>query len=118
MEATPLIELTSIKELAEVLAQSGENAALIFKHSSTCPISMAAYQELERHLAHSSPQVNYYLVVVQRAREVSNKIAAQLAVEHQSPQAILLHNGKMLWHASHYAITAATLAQAITTYVN
>jgi bacillithiol system protein YtxJ len=118
MQATPLIELTNIKELAEVLAQTGDKAELIFKHSSTCPISMAAYEELEKYLAHPSLKVDYYLVVVQTARDVSNKIATQLAVEHESPQAILLHNGKVVWHASHRAITAATLAQVITTYVN
>ncbi len=118
MEANPLIELTSINELAELFTQRAEKAELIFKHSLTCPISMAAYEELEKYLAHPSSKVNYYLVVVQTARDVSNKVAADLAVEHESPQAILLHNGKVLWHASHRAITAPALTQAINTYVN
>jgi len=51
-------------------------------------------------------------VVVQNHREVSNHIADRLGVTHQTPQVILVRNGKALWHASHFKITDEAMADA------
>ena len=46
-----------------------------------------------------------YEVVVQRARDVSNAIAARLGLRHESPQVILLSGNEVLFHASHGGVT-------------
>ena len=106
-------ELKSIEELNGALEESRVRPVLFFKHSLTCPISARAYRELQSYLENAEAQVSYQLITVQTARAVSNEAAARLHVMHQSPQAILVRDGRGVWNASHFDITAARLAEAI-----
>ncbi|MFY9223630.1 MAG: bacillithiol system redox-active protein YtxJ [Blastocatellia bacterium] len=109
-----LLDLTSLDQLTEVLTQSNQKPQLIFKHSNACPISSMAYNELHKYLDGSpSDNVDYHLIVVQLARPVSNEVAARLNITHESPQAILVRDGKAYWHKSHYDITKSSLTNAI-----
>jgi bacillithiol system protein YtxJ len=53
------------------------------------------------------------MVVVQTARPLSTWIATRLGHVHQSPQLFLVREGRVLWHASHWGITAAAMAAAL-----
>jgi len=108
-----LKELNSIEELDGALVESTTRPVLFFKHSLSCPISTRAFSELQSYLYSADPRISYKLITVQRAREVSDEAASRLKLEHQSPQAILVRNGRELWNASHYDITASALDQAI-----
>lgn len=108
-----LEELKSIEQLDSALEESCERPVLFFKHSLTCPISTRALNELQTYLDNADPRVSYKLITVQTARRVSDEAASRLTIEHQSPQAILVRNGRELWNASHYNITASALAEAI-----
>jgi bacillithiol system protein YtxJ len=99
-------QITDTAELDQLLARSHDAPVILFKHSSTCPISSAAYQEMSQVGADVS------LVVVQRARDVSKEIESRTGIEHESPQAIVLRNGKAVWSASHYDITAGAVEKA------
>jgi len=83
----------------------------LFKHSSTCPVSAGARREMEAFLG-ERPAEEAGLVVVQEHRPASDHAARVLAVSHETPQALLLRGGKVLWHASHYRITRKSLAEA------
>jgi bacillithiol system protein YtxJ len=114
MAEIALDELTTVNELEDALADSVNKIQLIFKHSLTCPISARAYEEFMRHLNGSaSAEVEYRLIIVQHARNVSNAAAEQLVVKHESPQAILVRDGRAVWHASHFSITSSSLDEAI-----
>ena len=93
-------KINSIEELEEVFAKSNEKPVAVFKHSITCPISLDVYQEIKNVVG----EVN--LVVVQTARSISNEIAARTGVKHESPQALVIKDGKAIYHASHYDISA------------
>lgn len=108
-----LNEITSIEELEKALAESSKRPVMIFKHSLTCPISSRAYREFQSHLAQADARVSYNLITVQSARAVSNEAATRLGLRHESPQAILVIDGRGVWNASHYEITAGTIEQAI-----
>jgi len=110
-----LNELHNIEELDGALAESHSRPVLLFKHSLTCSISRHAFDELRSYLHTADPRISYKLITVQTAREVSDEAASRLRIEHQSPQAILVRNGRELWNASHYDITADALDQAIKT---
>ena len=56
--------------------------------------------------------VRVLLVKVIEARPLSLRMAEELGIAHASPQAILVRDGRAVWHASHFAITAAALAAA------
>lgn len=108
-----LEELMSIQELDHALDESRVRPVLFFKHSLTCPISTRAFSELRSYLDNADPRISCKLITIQTARSVSDEAASRLRIEHESPQAILVRNGRGLWNASHRAITAESLDQAI-----
>ena len=93
--------------LDQFIARSHEAPVLVFKHSTTCPISSAAYQEMKQLAAEIA------LVVVQQARDVSREVEARTGVRHESPQALLLRDGEVVWSASHWHITAEAVERAL-----
>ena len=99
--------LDNTEELSRLFESSNEQPVIIFKHSNMCNISADAYKEMEDF----EGEVN--LVVVQTARPVSNEIEARTGIEHQSPQVLILRNGKPVWHASHWKITKKAVTQAL-----
>jgi bacillithiol system protein YtxJ len=88
---------------------AGPAPAWILKHSSTCPTSSAALDEVEAYLA-THPDEIVGMVVVQEDRPLSNWIAQRLGRVHQSPQLFLLAGGAIAWSASHWSINATAMA--------
>lgn len=84
---------------------------LLFKHSTSCPISGAAHEEYLAFCA-AHPDATTALVDVLTNRATARGIAERCGVRHESPQAILFANGRAVWHASHQAITRAALQAA------
>ncbi|MFN0107802.1 MAG: bacillithiol system redox-active protein YtxJ [Blastocatellia bacterium] len=107
-------EIVSTTELVELIGQSSEQPVLFFKHSDTCGISQRAFGEFERYL--QSPESSAVLncvIVIQTAREVSNELARLTAIQHESPQAILMRDGKAVWNDSHMALKSEKLKSAV-----
>lgn len=106
-----MTKMTSSEQLHGAVKSSDSKALLIFKHSTRCPISAAAYRQVEDYLkGRPNEQVNYALIDVIANRPVSNEAAETLGVKHESPQVILVQQGKPVWHTSHSQITAEALA--------
>lgn len=106
-------EITTTSELDAALANSDSRGVFLFKHSTTCPISSSAYRRVAEYLEGQGPQaVPLYLVKVIESRPVSNEIAARFSVRHESPQALLVREGRCVWNASHGSITAPAMARA------
>ena len=95
------------------LARSQEEPVILYKHSSTCPLSAAARSEMVHFV--QDEDVPVYEVVVQEARPASNRIAEELGIRHETPQVIILERGRPLFDASHRDITAQTVRQALPT---
>ncbi|UOY90350.1 bacillithiol system redox-active protein YtxJ [Bacillus glycinifermentans] len=83
---------------------------VFFKHSTTCPISRRAFEEFKA-FADGHEDIPAYYLTVQESRPLSNYIAEQYGIKHESPQAIVFENGKVKWHASHSQITAQALTE-------
>ena len=94
-------EIYTTDELDALVEKSNEQAVILFKHSTTCPISNGVYNEV------SKADADINLIVVQNSRNVSTALAEKTGIRHESPQAIVLKNGEVVYHASHYDITAA-----------
>jgi bacillithiol system protein YtxJ len=101
------IELNTIEKLEELFEESNKKPVVLFKHSVTCPISSGVYYEV------SEVESDVNLVIVQKARDISNEIALKTGIRHESPQAIVLKNGKPIYHASHYDITAQDVENSL-----
>jgi bacillithiol system protein YtxJ len=99
------ISLKDSKQLEEIVAESKKRPVLIYKHSTRCSISRAAFDRLERKwdvLAIGS--VKRYFLDLISYREISNKIAEMFQVEHHSPQILVISNGRSVLDLSHYDI--------------
>jgi bacillithiol system protein YtxJ len=83
---------------------------LLFKHSPICPTSATSHREWCAFGA-EFPDVPRLFVDVVAARAVARGLAEACGVSHQSPQAILFEDGVAVWHASHWSITTAALAE-------
>ena len=53
------------------------------------------------------------IVEVQSARDVSRELASRTGVRHETPQVIILRDGKAVWNASHFDVTAADVQRAV-----
>lgn len=107
-------EITTIEEWDAILEKSAEKGQVILKHSTTCPVSFNALDEYDNYLADKSDQeIDYTLVKVRESRPVSNKIAEDLDVKHESPQIIYIKNKKKYWTTSHWSVTKAHMAAVI-----
>lgn len=104
--------VSTMEELAKVYDHSQQEKVLLLKHSTTCPISSAALAEVEK-FAKSNSTCPIYLVYVIESRPISLQIAEDIAIRHESPQAIVLENGKASWSASHWKITEKALVEQL-----
>lgn len=103
--------ITQPPELPPLL--SADRPVWLFKHSLTCGVSARAWREFEGFAGGRPESAGMFAKVeVQRARELSSSIAERTGVRHQSPQVLLLRDGEVVWHESHWRITAAALAEA------
>jgi bacillithiol system protein YtxJ len=108
-----LATLQRIDELDRLIADSQGQPVLLFKHSYTCGVSAEALDELITHLNDEVSDVRYAMVTVQTHREVSNAVSARLGVRHETPQALLVKEGRVVWAASHFRVNAQELTKAL-----
>ena len=109
-----LTPLQQIAELDQLLTESGNRPLLLFKHSYSCGISAEALDELTAHLDSAERgTARYAMVTVQTHRDVSNAVAAKLGIRHETPQALLVRDGQVVWAASHFRVTAQAVEAAI-----
>jgi thioredoxin 1 len=108
-----LVPLVDVQALDAAIAESRERPVLLFKHSRYCGVSCEALDELQTHIESATPGVAYKMITVQTHRPVSDAAAARLGLRHETPQAILIRDGKVVWNASHFRITATQLDQAL-----
>lgn len=87
---------------------SGTADGVIFKHSPTCDLSAMAFQQMSQFTS-AHPEVTVTLVDVLDQRLMSQRIERELNLRHESPQAIVMRSGQIVWHGSHRRVTAAAL---------
>lgn len=105
-----LKKLETLEQFAEVL--KNEHKFFLLKHSLTCPISQAAFQEYQK-FADGQNEIPAFYLAVQDSRPLSNEIAGKFEIKHESPQAILFSNNAAVWSASHWKITQSSLNDAV-----
>jgi bacillithiol system protein YtxJ len=94
--------LTNEQELQAIIKNSVTHPQVIFKHSTRCSISSVAKNRLEKSAAPAG--IHFHLLDLLLYRTISNKIAEQLQVQHQSPQVLLIKNGECVYDESHSSI--------------
>jgi bacillithiol system protein YtxJ len=82
--------MTTSEDLTAALEASQDKPIVIFKHSTSCPFSARAQEQV----ANAKHDLEVYGLVVQYAKDLSQEVAEKLGVEHASPQAIVVYKGE------------------------
>ena len=107
-----IFDLRQDRDLEQLIERSHNGLVFVFKHSTQYPISSVAYEEFTDFLQ-SVPDLPCGAVLVIENRKLSNAIAERFGVRHESPQALLIKSGRVVWHASHWSITPDSLSEAL-----
>ena len=104
--------LTDNEQLEAALQSSARQPVFIYKHSPICAVSSFAYRQVVGFLESAEPKPAFYFIDVLGARIVSDEVASRLDVAHQSPQLLLIRDGRVLWQASHGEIQMEAIGRA------
>ncbi len=106
--------LNQISQLSEIDQLSHHKLQVLFKHSTRCSVSSFAQRILisEFNAAMDEKFDVYYLDLISY-REVSNAIAQRYGVEHESPQLLVIQDGKCIYNASHSDVSLEKIDLAI-----
>ncbi|UJP66231.1 bacillithiol system redox-active protein YtxJ [Mongoliitalea daihaiensis] len=97
--------LESIDQLVEIKEKSLEKPVLIFKHSTRCSISSMVWDRLKRNWkTEDFDRVDPFFLDLIAHRDISNSISKEFDVYHESPQIILIKDGKATYDTSHMGI--------------
>ena len=102
------IPLTDLSQLDEIVTLSNEKPVVIFKHSTRCSVSRFALKQFESEYDLTDCVDAYFLDLLEY-RVISNEIASRFGVYHQSPQLLLIKEGKSVYDVSHSDINAREL---------
>ena len=105
--------LDTLEQLEDILKASEKKPIAIFKHSTRCGISSMAKTQLEENWDIDPESLDFYYLDLITYRPISNKIAELLGVMHQSPQVILIKNGKAVYQSTHHSINVKDLKVAL-----
>lgn len=103
--------LDSEQKVAEIIRLSDSRPQIILKHSISCPTSAMVKSRLDR-----SPVVenaDYYLLDLWNHRAVSDLVAQKFGIRHESPQILIIHEGKCIYNESHYGIVVEKIATSL-----
>jgi bacillithiol system protein YtxJ len=109
-ELTVPDQLDAIRRLS---SESGVQAVAVFKHSTRCSISMMAWDRLRRQWNFDAAVFPFFYLDLINHRDISAALASDFGVEHESPQLLIIKNGRCIYHASHSDISVPELSRAM-----
>jgi bacillithiol system protein YtxJ len=99
--------ITDLADLETIKQQSHESPVLLFKHSTRCSVSSMVLSRFERQWANFNFSFNFLDLL--EHRDISNAIAIEFDVVHQSPQVLIIKDGKCIETSSHNGINSIDL---------
>jgi len=103
------IDIKHIEMLDEIVEASKHQPVAILKHSTSCGISRMVLRQFESSYDLNDEDMKLYFLDLLNHRDISNKIASRFNVPHESPQLIVLKDGRVIYDASHSEISTEKL---------
>lgn len=110
-ETAKFYTLDKMEQFDEIDEISQTKPVVLFKHSTRCSISRMALKQFDAEFNYPEEKIDWYLLDLLNHRDLSNEIASRYNVMHQSPQIIVIRNGKAVFNASHDSISTEDLKQ-------
>lgn len=101
--------LSSEQQLDEIKRNSNTKPQVIFKHSTRCSVSSMAKSRLDREQENEKADFHYLDLIAHR--NISNKIAEDFSIRHESPQILLIKNGECVYDESHMGINMGEIEE-------
>ncbi len=105
------IELNNLQQLSQIRELSRSRPQVIFKHSTRCSISTVVKNRLER--VDQPRSADFYFLDLLKFRSVSDQVAEDFSVYHESPQVLLIKDAACIYEESHNAIDMAGILEQI-----
>lgn len=106
--------LNENNQLNEIDLKSNSKIQVIYKHSTQCGISMMTDRTLNKELKEiSTDSMDVYYLDLLRYRDLSSTISMRYNVEHESPQILIIKEGKCIYDASHSDVSLQKALQEI-----
>ncbi|MBL1410062.1 bacillithiol system redox-active protein YtxJ [Sphingobacterium faecale] len=105
------IPLNDQQQLQDIITNSYQKTIVIFKHSIRCSISRFVLNSFENEFDYPKEKIEAFYLDLIHFRDISNEIARRFNVQHQSPQILVIKNGKAVFSASHENIDAGFLVK-------
>ena len=105
------IVLNNVQQLNEIKELSKSRVQVIFKHSTRCTASSIAKNRLERNV--QPAETDFYFLDLLKFRSLSDKIAADFAVYHESPQILLIKDSACIYDESHSGIQMDAITKKV-----
>lgn len=99
------VPLSDKAQLEEIIKISLAKPVLIFKHSTSCGISRMALKTFEREFDLEEAEIELYFLDLLSYRTLSTAVSEKFGVAHQSPQVLVIKNGKVIYNDSHHSIS-------------
>jgi bacillithiol system protein YtxJ len=110
-ETAKFYTLDKMEQFDEIDEISQTKPVVLFKHSTRCSISRMALKQFDAEINYPEEKIDWYLLDLLNHRDLSNEIANRYNVVHQSPQIVVIRNGKAVFNESHDSISAEDLKQ-------
>lgn len=109
----PWLFLTSVNQLHDIEKKSYEKPQIIFKHSTRCSISSISMNKFVKNYSIDKEVADLYYLDLLSYRDVSNEVGYKFQIMHQSPQVLVIKDGKVIYDASHYAIQTDKILELV-----
>ena len=110
-ENVKFFTLDKMEQFDEIDEISQTKPVVLFKHSTRCSISRMALKQFDAEFNYPEEKIDWYLLDLLNHRDLSNEIASRYNIVHQSPQIVVIRNGKAVFNESHDSIAAEDLKQ-------
>lgn len=118
MEHSTWNTISGPEETQTLVEKSKNRPQLIYKHSNQCSVSFIAKEGLGSNADKFGQFADLYLIDVIWQRDISNAIATLLKVRHESPQALLLKDGNVVWKGSHWDVSAQEILNRLESVIS
>ncbi len=111
MKSLVLKNVVSLNDFISLKKLSGHGVVFLLKHSVTSPVSDGAFRVFSG-FSEKHGDVPCFVLRVQDAKNVSDRVSVDSGVKHESPQVLLFRKGEVVWSASNLGISLVALENA------
>ncbi len=106
-------EIPETESDVDALLENSGNIQIIYKHSYSCGVCVMTKPAVEAFMEEYKETADFHFIDVKQNRPISNYVAGETGVRHESPQIIIVRKGEVFWSASHGMIREGVIREAL-----